>query len=89
MQRRAIMDSSVSGDPGPNIDEISDLLNGRFGLCLLKHYDVDRERLTAIQESGSMFAHVEAVRPVPCAERHLILRNTLEALSAVRRRSCL
>ena len=44
------------------IDEIADLLV-RFDL-LLQHYDVDRERLTAIQESGSMFAHVEA-EPCP------------------------
>lgn len=43
------------------LDEISDLLT-RFDL-LLDHYSVDLERLTAIQESGSMFAHVEAV---PC-----------------------
>ena len=43
------------------LDEISGLL-GRFAL-LEKHYAVDIERLKAIQESGSMFAHVE---PVPC-----------------------
>ena len=43
------------------IDEIANLL-ARFDL-LHKHYDVDRERLIAIQESGSMFAHVEVV---PC-----------------------
>ncbi len=43
------------------LDEISDLLV-RFDL-LGEHYDVDLKRLTAIQESGSMFAHVE---PVPC-----------------------
>ena len=30
---------------------------------LLKHYSVDEDRLQAILESGSMFAHVEAV---PC-----------------------
>lgn len=42
-------------------DEISDLL-ARFDL-LAEHYDVDLKRLTAIQESGSMFAHVERV---PC-----------------------
>lgn len=41
------------------LDEISDLL-ARFGL-LADHYDVDLKRLTAIQESGSMFAHVEQV----------------------------
>ncbi|MDZ5698687.1 hypothetical protein [Chelativorans sp. M5D2P16] len=41
------------------LDEISDLL-ARFGL-LAEHYDVDIKRLTAIQESGSMFAHVEQV----------------------------
>lgn len=36
--------------------EITDLL-ARFDL-LQTHYAVDKERLTAIQESGSMFAHV-------------------------------
>ena len=41
------------------IDEISDLLV-RFGL-LAKHYNVDLKRLTAIHESGSMFAHIEQV----------------------------
>lgn len=41
------------------LDEISDLLS-RFRL-LSEHYDVDLKRLTAIQESGSMFAHVEQV----------------------------
>lgn len=41
------------------LDEISDLLT-RFSL-LAAHYDVDLKRLTAIQESGSMFAHVEQV----------------------------
>ena len=41
------------------LDEINDLL-ARFEL-LAKHYDVDLKRLTAIQESGSMFAHVEQV----------------------------
>lgn len=41
------------------LDEISDLL-ARFRL-LAEHYDVDLKRLTAIQESGSMFAHVEHV----------------------------
>lgn len=41
------------------LDEISDLL-ARFRL-LTDHYDVDLKRLTAIQESGSMFAHVEQV----------------------------
>lgn len=43
------------------LDEIVDLL-ARFDL-LLEHYAVDIERLTAIQESGAMFAHVESV---PC-----------------------
>lgn len=41
------------------IDEISDLLT-RFSL-LADHYDVDLKRLTAIRESGSMFAYVEQV----------------------------
>ncbi len=43
------------------LDEIADLLT-RFDL-LLEHYAIDIDRLTAIQESGSMFAHVESV---PC-----------------------
>jgi len=43
------------------LDEIADLLT-RFSL-LSEHYAIDIERLEAIQESGSMFAHVEAV---PC-----------------------
>ena len=58
-QRRAIMELRAA--TRGRIDEIADLLN-RFDL-LLKHYNVDRDRLAAIQESGSMFAHVEAV---PC-----------------------
>ena len=41
------------------LDEIADLLT-RFDL-LLEHYAIDIDRLTAIQESGSMFAHVESV----------------------------
>lgn len=41
------------------LDEIADLL-ARFDL-LREHYNVDIERLTAIRESGSMFAHVEAI----------------------------
>ncbi|MGB8290921.1 MAG: AAA family ATPase [Rhizobium ruizarguesonis] len=43
------------------LDEIAELL-ARFDL-LGKHYDVDMQRLDAIRESGSMFAHIEAV---PC-----------------------
>lgn len=43
------------------LDEIADLLT-RFDL-LQEHYAVDIERLTAIQESGAMFAYVESV---PC-----------------------
>lgn len=43
------------------LEEISELL-ARFNL-LREHYIVDVERLSAIRESGSMFAHVEAV---PC-----------------------
>jgi predicted nucleic acid-binding Zn-ribbon protein len=41
------------------LDETSELL-ARFEL-LGEHYGVDRERLTAIQESGSLFAYVERV----------------------------
>ena len=58
-KRREILEhrQAVQG----RLDEISDLL-ARFAL-LEKHYAVDIERLKAIQESGSMFAHVE---PAPC-----------------------
>ncbi|WP_305988434.1 hypothetical protein [Roseibium sp. MMSF_3544] len=41
------------------LDEIGELL-ARFNL-LADHYDIDLKRLSAIQESGSMFAHVEKV----------------------------
>ena len=41
------------------MDEISDLL-ARFDL-LREHYTVDIDRLKAIRESGSMFAHVGAI----------------------------
>jgi hypothetical protein len=41
------------------LDEIRELL-ARFEL-LRKHYGVDRERLRAIQESGTLFAYVERV----------------------------
>lgn len=58
-QRRDLVKSrTVSQD---RIDEIANHLS-RFDL-LLEHYDVDQGRLSAIQESGSMFAHVDAV---PC-----------------------
>lgn len=43
------------------LDEITDLL-ARFDL-LREHYAVDIDRLQAIRESGSMFAHVDAI---PC-----------------------
>ena len=58
-QRRELVEHRTSTQY--RIDEISDHLI-RFDL-LLKHYDVDEERLQAILESGSTFAHVEAV---PC-----------------------
>lgn len=58
-QRRKLVD--VRTTIQYRLDEISDLLT-RFDL-LLEHYAVDIERLTAIQESGAMFAHVESV---PC-----------------------
>ncbi len=44
---------------GARIDEIKDLLV-RFVL-LRQHYEVDVGRLAAIEESGSLFAHVERV----------------------------
>ena len=58
-KRRKILEhrQAVQG----RLDEISGLL-ARFAL-LEKHYTVDIERLKAIQESGSMFAHIE---PAPC-----------------------
>lgn len=43
------------------IDEINDLL-ARFNL-LAQHYDIDLERLSAIEESGSLFVHQEKA---PC-----------------------
>lgn len=43
------------------IEEIKELL-GRFRL-LGDHYEIDKQRLTAIQESGSLFVYVEQV---PC-----------------------
>ena len=58
-QRRELVDVRTAIQD--RLDEIADLLT-RFDL-LLKHYAVDIERLTAIQESGAMFAHVESV---PC-----------------------
>lgn len=58
-QRRELVD--VRTAIRDRLDEIVDLL-ARFDL-LLKHYAVDIERLTAIQESGAMFIHVESV---PC-----------------------
>jgi predicted nuclease with TOPRIM domain len=58
-QRRELVDVRTAIED--RLDEIADLLT-RFDL-LLEHYAVDIERLTAIQESGAMFAHVESV---PC-----------------------
>ena len=58
-QRRVLVDVRTSIQD--RLDEIADLLT-RFNL-LLAHYAVDVERLTAIQECGAMFAHVESV---PC-----------------------
>jgi uncharacterized coiled-coil DUF342 family protein len=58
-QRRELVDIRVATQG--RLDEITDLL-ARFDL-LLDHYAIDIERLIAIQESGSMFAHVESV---PC-----------------------
>lgn len=58
-QRRELVDLRTAIQD--RLDEIADLLT-RFDL-LLDHYAVDIERLTAIQECGAMFAHVESV---PC-----------------------
>lgn len=58
-QRRELVDVRTAIQD--RLDEIADLLT-RFDL-LLEHYAVDIERLTAIQESGAMFTHVESV---PC-----------------------
>lgn len=58
-ERRELFDERQSIQA--RLDEIENLL-ARFSL-LKDHYSVDLERLQAIQESGSMFAHVE---PVPC-----------------------
>lgn len=55
------------------LSEIDELL-ARFDL-LHEHYGVDTERLTAIHESGSMFAHVEQVSCPLCGaaphEQHI------------------
>lgn len=58
-QRRDLVDFRTAIQD--RLDEIADLLT-RFDL-LMEHYAVDIERLTAIQESGAMFAHVESI---PC-----------------------
>lgn len=58
-QRRELVDVRTAIQD--RLDEVADLLT-RFNL-LLAHYAVDIERLTAIQESGAMFAHVESA---PC-----------------------
>lgn len=58
-QRRELMEKRT--EIQDRLDEIADLLT-RFDL-LLQHYAIDVERLTAIQEGGAMFAHVESV---PC-----------------------
>jgi len=59
VQRREMVDVRTAIQD--RLDEISDLLT-RFDL-LLEHYAIDIKRLSAIEESGAMFAHVEAV---PC-----------------------
>jgi ABC-type transporter Mla subunit MlaD len=56
-ERRGLFDQNQSAQG--RLDEIMDLL-ARFEL-LRKHYAIDLERLTAVQESGSMFTHVDAV----------------------------
>lgn len=56
-ERRELLEERVAIQN--RLDEIVDLL-ARFDL-LCEHYNVDIERLTAIRESGSMFAHVEAI----------------------------
>jgi len=57
LSRRELFETRQSA--GDRVDEISDLL-ARFSL-LSDHYSIDLERLSAIQESGSMFTHVETV----------------------------
>ena len=69
-RREILMDRTATQG---RIDEVADLVV-RFQL-LLDHYDVDEERLTAIRECGSMFAHVKAVSCPLCgaspnAQRH-------------------
>lgn len=70
-QRRELVERrTVTQD---RVDEISDHFI-RFDL-LLKHYSVDEARLRAILESGSTFAHVEAVTcplcgALPNAQQH-------------------
>ena len=70
-QRRKLVEHRSSTQN--RIDEIADHLI-RFDL-LQQHYSVDEERLRAILESGSTFAHVEAVSCPLCgappdAQRH-------------------
>lgn len=57
MKRRELLENRTAIQD--RLDEIKDLLT-RFDL-LLKHYAIDIERLTSIQESGVMFAHVESI----------------------------
>lgn len=70
-QRRELVDCQTAIQD--RLDEIADLLT-RFDL-LVEHYAVDIERLTAIQESGAMFSHVELVScplcgALPEAQQH-------------------
>lgn len=58
MVSRRNLFSELERDKG-RADEIQELLD-RFGL-LKEHYDVDLARLSAIQESGSLFVHQEKV----------------------------
>ncbi len=62
VQRRELVDNRTAIQN--RLDEIADLLT-RFDL-LMKHYAIDIERLTAIQECGAMFAHVEAAHCPLC-----------------------
>lgn len=65
-RRKAFADRTAIED---RLEEIGELVE-RFNL-LKEHYEIDKERLTAIQESGSMFAHIDKVRcPLCGAEPH-------------------
>lgn len=65
VQRRNVLQQRTSMQD--RLNEIGELL-ARFDL-LREHYNVDIDRLKAIQESGSLFSHVEAMRCPVCGAK--------------------